>query len=87
MKPDNFRVMFSLSFLGYYTEECKKKGFISFSLSYCNNKSQINNAAGFKPVFFIASAWGTSKNKDQICNDLGIKSLQKVSFGTMVNSY
>lgn len=36
-----------------------------------------------KSVLYIASGWGTGKNKDQICNDLGIKSLQKVSFGMM----
>lgn len=40
-----------------------------------------------KSVLFIAAGWRTGENKDQICNDLDIKSLQKVSFGTMVKSY
>lgn len=40
-----------------------------------------------KSVLFIAAGWGKGENKDQIYNDLGIKSLQKVSFGTMVKSY
>lgn len=34
-----------------------------------------------KSVLFLAAGWGTGKSKDQICNELGIKSLQKVSFG------
>lgn len=40
-----------------------------------------------KSVLFIAAGWGTGKNKYQICNELGIKTLQKVSFGTTVKSY
>lgn len=40
-----------------------------------------------KSVLFIAAGWGMGKNKDQICKELGIKSLQKVSFGTTAKSY
>lgn len=40
-----------------------------------------------KSVLFIAAGWRTGENKDQICNGLGIKSLQEVSFGTIVKSY
>lgn len=40
-----------------------------------------------KSVLFVAAGWGTGKNKDQICNELGTESLQNVSFGTMAKSY
>lgn len=36
-----------------------------------------------KSVLFLAAGWGTGKNKEQICNELGIKSFQKVSFGNI----
>lgn len=87
MKPDNFGVMFSLSFLGHYTELGVLEEGIYFLLSLTVISLRLIMLQASKSILFRAAGWGMGENKDQICNDLGIKSLQKVSFGTMVKSY